>query len=120
VPKYYKAKVKLEKIVEVTVSADNEANAKRRAKSLAISKNENIPFKVVSTDLTFQRECKFEVGQMIKHPFFGNGKILELKQMTNMAEEISDHGKIEFEDGSIKDIAISMVNNLEIIEEKFS
>lgn len=115
-PKYYKAKVKLEKIVEVSVAADNEANAKRRAQAIAIEKNDTVPFNVVSTDLTFERECKFEVGQMIKHPFFGKGKILELKQMTNMAEEISDHGKIEFEDGSIKDIAISMVNNLEIIE----
>lgn len=73
-------------------------------------------FKVVSTDLTFERDCKFEVGQMIKHSFFVKGKILELKIMTNMAEKISDHGKIEFEDGSVKDIAICMVNDLKIIE----
>lgn len=114
-PTYYKAKVKMEKIVEFTVAANNEVSAKKRAESLAIGKADTVPFHVVATDLTFERECKFEIGQMVKHPFFGKGEIQELKQMTNMAEELSDHAKIKFQDGSTKDIAISMVNGLEII-----
>jgi hypothetical protein len=61
-PKYYRAQIKVEQIFEVPIVADDEAEAKRKAKDANWNQKPALSSKVSGIDLSFEGECNYDVG----------------------------------------------------------
>ncbi len=116
-PKYYSAKIKMEQTFEVSVVAEDEASAIRKARDADLSKNQPISSQLSGIELTLEGESSYDVGTKIKHFLFGIGKIKSLVRTTNANNDFGHSATVEFENGDTKNIHLPLTRDkIEILE----
>lgn len=109
-PKYYRAQIKVEQVFDVPIVADDEAEAKQKAKGVNWNQKP-LSTKVSSVDLVFEGECDYDVGTKIKHVIFGIGKITKLTRTTDANNSFGHRATVEFEDGKTHDIHMPLTRD---------
>jgi len=102
VTKYYKAKVELRQFVEVEVAAETEADARQKAKEIAIQRVPSADAWAI--ELFPQGEAHFNVGSRVNHALFGPGEIVSLIRTAGQGNNLSFRATVKFDSGDKKDL----------------
>lgn len=110
-PKYYRAKIRVEQIFEVPIVAKDEAEANRKAKDANWNQEPAVSSRVSGIDLVLEGECDYDVGTKIKHFLFGIGTIRKLVRTTDANNSFGHRATVEFEDGKTHDIHMPLTRD---------
>jgi len=110
-PKYYRAKIKVEQIFEIPIVANDEAEAQRKAMDASWNQHPALSSKVSGIDLILDGECDYDVGTRIKHVVFGIGTIKSLVRSTDANNSFGHRATVEFESGKTMDIAMPLTRD---------
>lgn len=117
-PKYYRAKCKVEQVFEVPIVANDEVEAKRKAKEASWNQHLPVSSTVCGVDLILEGECDYDIGTKIKHVIFGVGRIADLVRTTDANNSFGHRATVEFEDGMIRNIHMPLTRDkVEILKD---
>lgn len=114
--KLFKASVEIESEVELTIQAEDNEAARKKAKELALKEFPSSS-RVSHVELTLTNEVDFQVGSRVRHKNFGLGVIKQLKSTTNENRDAGWRATIEFDSEGTKEIVLMPGKQLlELIE----
>lgn len=114
--KFYKAKISIQKEIEISVTAGDEEQAKKKAINTATKQNSGFNFSLIS--MALDSETEYKIGSKVKHVIFGTGEVTDIQKMSNGAGETCFSLAILFSNGDKKTISTGFLEKgkLEIIE----